>query len=199
MLRKSFVAWAVALFVVGGLTFSAAAPLGGGGGMHAGGGFGGMHAGGGFGGVHAGGGFGGMHAGGGFGGVRAGGGFGGMHAGFGGMPGGGLGRVSGGGFGRTAFAGSGFASPGGFERFAATRPFAGPGTRFAFNNRTAFRKSSFVSNRFAFRHHRFFRNRFAFAFGAAFPYDYYDYGSYYDNCYERVWTRWGWRWINVCY
>ncbi len=31
------------------------------------------------------------------------------------------------GFGRAAFARPGFASPGGFGRFAAARPFAGPG------------------------------------------------------------------------
>jgi hypothetical protein len=41
---------------------------------------------------------------------------------------------------------------------------------------------------FAFRHHRFFRNRVAFVGG---------YG--YDDCYTRVWTRWGWRWIYACY
>jgi len=45
--------------------------------------------------------------------------------------------------------------------------------------------------RLAIRDHRFrFRNRFFFA--AAFPY------GYYDGCYERIWTRWGWRLINVC-
>jgi hypothetical protein len=41
---------------------------------------------------------------------------------------------------------------------------------------------------FAFRHGRFFRHRrFAFV------------GGFYDDCYTRVWTRWGWRWIYVCY
>jgi hypothetical protein len=41
---------------------------------------------------------------------------------------------------------------------------------------------------FAFRHGRFFRHRrFAFA------------GGFYDVCYTRVWTRWGWRWIYACY
>ena len=44
-----------------------------------------------------------------------------------------------------------------------------------------------IGPRFAFRHHRF-HNRFFFA--AAFPYGY--------SCYERVWTRWGWRLVNVC-
>jgi hypothetical protein len=38
-------------------------------------------------------------------------------------------------------------------------------------------------------HHRFFVNRFAFYGG----------GPYYDSCYRRVWTRWGWRWVSVCY
>ena len=41
-------------------------------------------------------------------------------------------------------------------------------------------------NRFAFRHH-FFAHRFAFI-GAPL----------YDDCYTRVWTRWGWRRIWVC-
>jgi len=54
--------------------------------------------------------------------------------------------------------------------------------RFAFRDRDDFR----------FRHHRFFRNRFAF-FGVGFPY------GYYDDCYARVWTPWGWRWRYVCY
>ncbi len=68
-------------------------------------------------------------------------------------------------------------------RFSGVRPgFAG--RRFAFHNRAFF------------RHHRHFRNRFAFFFGA--PFGYYDY-AYYDDCYVRVWTRWGWRWRNVCY
>jgi hypothetical protein len=45
--------------------------------------------------------------------------------------------------------------------------------------------------RFAFRHHhRFFFNEFAF-YGAGYPYD--------DGCYRHVWTRWGWRWVSVCY
>lgn len=45
-------------------------------------------------------------------------------------------------------------------------------------------------HRFAFRHHRFFRHRFAFV--GAFPYAY-------DDCLTRVWTRWGWRWVSLCY
>jgi len=41
-----------------------------------------------------------------------------------------------------------------------------------------------------FRHHnRFFFNRFAF-YGSSYP--------FYDSCYRRVWTNWGWRWVSVC-
>ena len=49
----------------------------------------------------------------------------------------------------------------------------------------------FNGQRFAFRHHhRFFFGDFAF-YGAGYPYD--------DGCYRHVWTRWGWRWVSVCY
>jgi hypothetical protein len=24
-------------------------------------------------------------------------------------------------------------------------------------------------------------------------------GGFYDDCYTRVWTRWGWRWIYACW
>jgi hypothetical protein len=44
---------------------------------------------------------------------------------------------------------------------------------------------------FAFRHHH---HRFVFL-GAPF----YDYGYGYDSCYARVWTKWGWRPVSVCY
>jgi len=60
------------------------------------------------------------------------------------------------------------------------------GNRFVGNNRF------FFHNRFV--HHRFFRNRFAFFVGAGFPAY-----SYFDDCYSRVWTPWGWRWQYVCY
>jgi len=43
---------------------------------------------------------------------------------------------------------------------------------------------------FAFHHHRFFHRGFFFA-GVPYAYD--------DDCYARVWTRWGWRWRSVCY
>ncbi len=39
--------------------------------------------------------------------------------------------------------------------------------------------------------HVFVRNRFAFIGGSGYP-------GYY-GCYTRVWTSWGWSWVNVCY
>jgi hypothetical protein len=116
-----------------------------------------------------------------------------MRGGFSGMRGG-LGRL-GGGVGPAAVARPGFASPGRFGRFAAARPFAFRGSRFAFSNRIA-RNRFLFRNRFAFRHNRFFRNRFAFI-GVGAGYGFYDYG--YDNCYAPVWTPYGWQWTNVCY
>jgi len=98
--------------------------------------------------------------------------------------GGGGGHMGGGvhmgGFGHAAFA-----HPGGFGHFGAARPFGFPGHHVMFPGRHfAFH------NRFAFRH-RFFRHRFAFI-GLGVP-------LAYDDCYRRVWTEWGWRWVNVCY
>ncbi len=45
-------------------------------------------------------------------------------------------------------------------------------------------------------HHRFFHHRFhRFGFfGAPFFY-----AGYYDGCWRRAWTPYGWRWVNVCY
>jgi len=61
----------------------------------------------------------------------------------------------------------------------------------------AFSGHPFVGRHFdRFGHDRFFRHRFGHRFvflGAGFPY------GYYDNCYARVWTPWGWRWRYVCY
>jgi hypothetical protein len=51
-------------------------------------------------------------------------------------------------------------------------------------------------NRFDGHHRVFFRHRFLFAPGFAYvgaPY------AYDDSCYQRVWTRWGWRLVDVCY
>jgi hypothetical protein len=51
-------------------------------------------------------------------------------------------------------------------------------------------QGGFHDGRFAFRdHHRFFFNSFAFYGG--YPYD--------AGCYRRIWTRWGWRVVSVCY
>jgi hypothetical protein len=91
----------------------------------------------------------------------------------------GVGGGMGGGMSHMSFARSpGFA--GGMRTFSGPRSFAFTGNRVAF------------AHHFPFHHHRFFRNRFFFV-GAPFAYAYYD-----DGCYERVWTRWGWHWINVC-
>jgi hypothetical protein len=101
-----------------------------------------------------------------------------MHGGGGGRGGGmGFGGIGhGGGFGAAALA-----RPGGFQGLAAVHPMALRGGRFAYGDRFHFR-------------HRFVRNRFAFI-GAGLPYGY----GYYDDCYARVWTPWGWSWSNVCY
>jgi hypothetical protein len=98
----------------------------------------------------------------------------------GGMGRGGMGHVGMGhvGMGRAGMGPSGFArvSPG-FSRAAVGHP-------------SSFARVGVAHPRFAFRHHRF-HNRF-FAFAGAYPY------SYYDSCYERIWTRWGWRLTYVC-
>ncbi|MGY4629675.1 hypothetical protein [Bradyrhizobium sp. USDA 4486] len=134
------------------------------------GGFGGGGHGGFGGGGHFGGG--GMHAGG-FGGGMHAGGFGGMRAG--GMGGASFARVGGPGFARPGFGGPRFAHAAIGPRFAGAgwhgRPFIG-------------------RHAFFFRHHRF--HRFAF-FGAPFIY-----AGYYDGCWRRSWTPWGWQWVNVC-
>jgi hypothetical protein len=68
------------------------------------------------------------------------------------------------------FGHSAFGYPAGARHFAVVRRFASRGHRFAFR-------------------HRFFRNRFVFV---AAPFAY-------GNSYARVWTRWGGRWVPVCY
>jgi hypothetical protein len=140
-----------------------------------GGGGGGGHMGGGFGGMG-----GGMHAmGGGMGGGMHSFGGGGMH--FSGMGGGshvgGLGgapHFAGSRFGSAPFAHAAFTP--GFSRF-------GSHERFGFHDRFAFHHRFF--------HHRFHRFAFFGAFAAAYP--------YYDDCWRRVWTRFGPRLVNVCY
>ncbi|MDA9507251.1 hypothetical protein XI09_21995 [Bradyrhizobium sp. CCBAU 11386] len=114
-----------------------------------------------------------------------------MHVGGmgGGMHVGGMGGAH---FGGARFAGSPMAAHAAIgPRFAgaplATRAaFVGP--RFAgagFHNRPFIGRHAFF-----FRHHRF--HRFAF-FGAPFVY-----ASYYDGCWRRTWTPYGWHWVNVC-
>jgi hypothetical protein len=77
--------------------------------------------------------------------------------------------------------------PGGFARMS-------PGfSRAAVGHPGSFARVGVAHPRFAFRHHRI-HNRF-FAFAGAFPYAYY---NSYDSCYERIWTRWGWRLTYVC-
>lgn len=151
----------------------------GGGGGFGGGGFGGGGRAGGFGGGgHFGGG--GMHAGG-FGGT------GGMHVG--GMGGGAhFAHVGGPGFSGPAFGGARFAHAGFGPRFAgpmaAHAAFVGP--RFG---GAGWHGRPFIGRHaFFFRHHR----RFAF-FGAPFIY-----AGYYDGCWRRSWTPYGWQWVNVC-
>jgi hypothetical protein len=102
--------------------------------------------------------------------MHGGGGHGGM--GHGGMGFGGFGRA--GGFGAAAMA-----RPGGFGGVAAVHSMGLRGGRIAVGDRSHFR-------------HRFVVNRFAFV-GGGLPY------GYYDDCYARVWTPWGWSWRYVCY
>ncbi|HML08364.1 MAG TPA: hypothetical protein VK430_09605 [Xanthobacteraceae bacterium] len=56
--------------------------------------------------------------------------------------------------------------------------------------------SNWVGDRHHHNHDHHFR-RFSFGPGYAFiePYDYY----YYGDCYQRVWTKHGWRWVSLCY
>ena len=107
---------------------------------------------------------------------------GGGHGGFGGGHGGGFG----GGFGHAAaFHSGGFAvrsatvQTGSIGHFAAVHPSGINAGRFAFGHHVGFR-------------HHIFHRRFAFV-GATYPY------PYYDDCYSRVWTPWGWRWQYACY
>src|SRR5437773_1932714 len=127
---------------------------------------------------------GGMHGGGMGGGVHAGGMGGGMHVG--GMGGGmRVGAMSGGmrfgGMsGGTHFSGSRFAG----SPFAAHAAFSPRSSTFAF--RDGFHRRAFFHHRF---HRRF--HRFAFV-GVPFAY------AAYDNCWRKVWTPVGWRWVDVC-
>jgi len=92
--------------------------------------------------------------------------------GHGGMSMGGHGGMS---MGRASIGSAGFARMG------------GPGIGRVGVGRAPFARVAVAHPRIFLRHHRF-HNRFFVA--AAFPYGY--------SCYERIWTRWGWRLINVC-
>ncbi len=115
------------------------------------------------------------------GGGRGGFGGGGGHFGGGGMHMGGLGGPH---FGGGSFGGA---------RFGGARFAGGPiGAHAAFGPRFGgWHGGHFVGRHgFFFHHHR----RFAF-FGAPFLYAGY---GYYDGCWQRSWTPWGWQWVNAC-
>ena len=65
-----------------------------------------------------------------------------------------------------------------FARPAKIAPFASPG-------------KVVVPSKVPIKHVRHHKRFFVFA-SAAYPY------GYYDSCYERIWTRWGWRLTYVC-
>jgi hypothetical protein len=113
------------------------------------------------------------------------GGFGGgfAHNGFGQMSGFGHVGFGGGDFSHAGFGPFGglghvsFAQPDRFGHFGAARPFALHSNRLIFRHRSAIRR-------------QFFGRHFVFV-GASL--------QYYGSCFERIWTRWGWRSINICY
>ena len=77
--------------------------------------------------------------------------------------------------------------PTGFARMS-------PGvSRAAVGNPSSFARVGVAHPRIALRNHRH-HNRF-FVFAGGYPYGYY---NYYDGCYERILTRWGWRLTYVC-
>lgn len=124
---------------------------------------------------------GGMHVGGMGGGMRVGGMGGGMR----------VGGMGGAHFGGPRFAGSPMAARAAIGPRFGGAPFA---SRAAFGPRfagTTFHGRPFIGRHaFFFRHHRFHRSAF---FGAPFIY-----AGYYDGCWRRSWTPYGWQWVNVC-
>jgi hypothetical protein len=96
--------------------------------------------------------------------------------------GGGHGGHGGGGSFAAAHAGSAGSFSGGHS-------VAFSGSHAAFANHAAF-GNHFVDRGFGF-HHRFHRRFFFVGGPGVYGYD--------DGCYGRIWTRWGWRWTNVCY
>jgi hypothetical protein len=118
-----------------------------------------------------------------------------MHMG-GGMSGAHFGGPGGAHFGGAALGGARFAAapmgahPAFGPRFtgspmAARAAFVGP--RFA---GAGLHSRPFIGRHAFFHHHRF--HRFAL-FGAPFIYT-----GYYDGCWRRSWTPYGWQWVNVC-
>ena len=102
----------------------------------------------------------------------------------------------GGGFGGGHFGGGGmhFGGMGGGAHFAAAR--WGGAHWSGMNRGMHFAHAGFSPrfSRFAFRDHRFHHRFHRFAFVGA-PYVY---ASYYDDCWRRVWTRYGLQWVNAC-
>jgi hypothetical protein len=94
----------------------------------------------------------------------------------------------GGGGGAAAHAGSVGSFSGGHS-FAFSGSHAALGNHASFGSHAAF-GNHFVGRGFGFRH-RFHRHLFF----AGAPYAY----GYDDDCYARIWTRWGWGLRNVCY
>jgi hypothetical protein len=137
----------------------------------------------------SGGGGGGGHGGGGHGGGSGHGGGGSGHSG--GMGGGGMssGGKSSGGMSNAGMSRSGMGqvgmSPSGFARMS---PGLSPA---AVGHPGSFARVGVAHPKFASKHHRI-HNRF-FVFAGGYPYSY-----YYNSCYERIWTRWGWRLTYVC-
>jgi hypothetical protein len=126
------------------------------------------------------------------------GGGGGAHFGGGGMHMGGMGGGHFGGMGGARFGGAGF----GGARFAGgpMGAHAAFGPRFAGSPMAA--RAALVGPRFAgagwhgrpfIGRHAFFRHHHRFFIGAPFIY-----AGYYDSCWRRSWTPWGWQWVNVC-
>jgi len=118
------------------------------------------------------------------------GGFGGGHFGGGGMHMGGMG-MGGAHFGGAHFGGGHF----GGAHFGGARFAGGPmGAHAAFAPRFAgagWHGRSFIGRHAFFHHH----HRHFAVFGAPFLYAGY---GYYDGCWQRNWTPWGWRWVNAC-
>ena len=83
----------------------------------------------------------------------------------------------------------GFTGNGGFAGGMGVRGYFAP-EQAGGSHSVAGRPLSLRGDRFAFARSPF-RDRFSL-FGAPYPY-------YSDVCYSRVWTRWGWRWSDVCW